>query len=109
MEDKRSEEEKILDNSNAFPPIVQKCSLFRSDGLKKHSTDYLWLEFNEDGRFKEKHKECAIGRSLILAPFNPFFVWQTTEVIEIIEEKENYTKFRTKNSEYELIIKQNGE
>ena len=52
MEDKRSEEEKILND--------YKCSLFRSDGLEKHSTDYLWLEFNEDGRFKEKHKECAM-------------------------------------------------
>lgn len=101
MEDKRPEEEKILDK--------YKCSLFRSDGLKKGSNDYLWLEFNEDGTFKEKHKECAIGRSLIMSPFNFAFTWQTTEVTEIVEEKENYVKFKTKNSEYELIIKQNGE
>ena len=52
MEDKRSEEEKILNK--------YKCSLFRSDGLKKGSNDYLWIEFKEDGTFKEKHKNCAI-------------------------------------------------
>lgn len=101
MEDKRSEEEKILNN--------YKCSLFRSDGLKKHSTDYLWIEFNEDGTFKEKHSDCAIGRSLLMSPFNFAFTWQTTEVTEILEEKENYVKFKTKNSEYEFYIKQDGE
>ena len=101
MEDKRSEEEKILDK--------YKCSLFRSDGLKKGSNDYLWIEFNEDGTFKEKHKNCALGRSLLMSPFNFSFTWQTTEVTEILEEKENYVKFKTKNSEYEFYTKQDGE
>jgi hypothetical protein len=73
-----------------------------SDGLTKQSKDVLWLEFNEEGRVKQDHKEPAVGRSLIMSPFNQFFTWQTTTVTEIVEQKENYIKFKTKNSTYEL-------
>ena len=31
------------------------------------------------------------------------FTWQTTEIVEIVEQKENYIKFKTQNSEYELF------
>ena len=44
-----------------------------------------------------------------MSPFSFAFTWQTTEVTEILEEKENYVKFKTKNSEYEFYIKQDGE
>jgi hypothetical protein len=60
------------------------------DGLTKHSVDVMWVEFKEDGTFKAKHDEPAIGRSLIMSPFNQFFTWQTTPVTEILEERENY-------------------
>jgi hypothetical protein len=73
-----------------------------SDGLTKQSRGVLWLEFNDDGTFKSEHKEPAIGRSLIMSPFNQFFTWQTTTATEIVEQKENYIKFKTKNSIYEL-------
>jgi hypothetical protein len=73
-----------------------------SDGLTKQSKDVLWLEFNEEGRVKQDHKEPAVGRSLLMSPFNQFFTWQTTTVTEIVEQKENYIKFKTKNSTYEL-------
>jgi hypothetical protein len=72
------------------------------DGLTKQSKDIKWLEFNEDGRFKSKHDEPAVGRSLLMSPFNNFFTWQTTSVTEIVEEREDYCKFRTQNSNYEL-------
>lgn len=72
------------------------------DGLTKQSKDILWLEFNDDGTFKSKHKEPAIGRSLIMSPFNQFFTWQTTTITDIVEQKEDYIKFKTKNSDYEL-------
>ena len=72
------------------------------DGLTKQSKDIKWLEFNEDGRFKSKHDEPAIGRCLLMSPFNNFFTWQTTSVTEIVEEREDYCKFRTQNSNYEL-------
>ena len=73
------------------------------DGLTKQSEDIMWLEFGEDGFFKEKHTEPAIGRSLLMSPFNQFFVWQTTAVTEIVEQREDYIKFKTKNSNYELF------
>lgn len=73
------------------------------DGLTKHSVDVMWLEWNEEGRFKEKHKDIALGRSLLMSPFNEFFTWQTTSVTEIVEQREDYIKFKTKNSNYELF------
>ena len=73
-----------------------------SDGLTNQSKDVLWLEFNDDGTFKSKHSKPAIGRSLLMSPFNQFFTWQTTTVTEILEEREDYIKFKTQNSNYEL-------
>ena len=62
----------------------------------------MWLEFNEDRTFKAKYKKPAEGRSLIMSPFNEFFTWQTTDIIELIESKIDYWLFRTKNSVYLL-------
>jgi hypothetical protein len=73
------------------------------DGLQKQSKKILWLEFNEDGRFKEKFDEIAVGRSLLMSPFNQFCTWQTTTVTEIVEQKEDYIRFKTQNSNYELF------
>ena len=72
------------------------------DGLTKQSKGVMWIEWNEEGRFKEKHDEPAIGRSLIMSPFNDFFTWQTTDITEIVEQREDYIKFKTQNSNYEL-------
>ena len=82
--------------------MEKRCKLVREDGLIKESYDFLWIEFGEDGRFKESHKEPAIGRSLLLSPFNDFFTWQTTTVVEVITKEDNFVHFKTKNSEYEL-------
>ena len=73
------------------------------DGLTKQSEDVMWVEWNEDGRFKERHDKPAVGRSLIMSPFNDFFTWQCTSLTEIIEQKEDYLKFKTQNSNYELF------
>ena len=72
------------------------------DGLTKQSVDVMWIEFNDEGRFKSKHDEPAIGRSLIMSPFNQFFTWQCTSLTEIVEERDGYIKFKTENSTYEL-------
>lgn len=74
------------------------------DQLTSTSADITWLEFNEDGRFKARHDSIAIGRSLLMSPFSQFFTWQTTPVTEIIEQREDYIKFNTKNSLYELFV-----
>jgi len=73
------------------------------DGLTKHSVDVMWLEWNEEGRFRDKHTDPAEGRSLLMSPFNDFFTWQTTAVTEIVEQREDYIKFKTQNSNYELF------
>ena len=72
------------------------------DGLTKQSAEVMWVEFNEEGKFKSKHDEPAVDRSLIMSPFNQFFTWQTTPITEVLEKQENFLKFKTKNSVYEL-------
>ncbi len=75
------------------------------DGLVNKSRAILWLEWDENGRFKEKHDEIAVGRALLMSPFNEMFTWQTTEVTAIVASTPNsdYIKFETKNSTYELF------
>ena len=75
------------------------------DGLNKKSKSVMWLEWNDEGRFQAKHDEPAIGRSLLMSPFNHFFTWQTTVITEILDSTEDlsYIKFRTENSIYELF------
>jgi len=73
------------------------------DGLTKQSEEVMWLEWNKDNTFKDKFEQPAIGRSLIMSPFNDFFTWQTTTITEIVEQRDNYIKFKTENSNYELF------
>ena len=73
------------------------------DGLTKQSKEVMWIEFNEQGTFKSKHDEPAVGRSLMMSPFTFSFTWQTTSITEILEQREDYIKFKTRNSNYELF------
>jgi hypothetical protein len=73
------------------------------DEMLKTSRDIKWLEFNEDGTYKADFQEIAVGRSLLMSPFNMYFTWQTTLVTEIVEQREDYIKFNTENSTYELF------
>ena len=74
-----------------------------ADGLTNQSKAIKWLEWNEEGRVEEEHNKPAVGRSLLMSPFNQFFTWLTTSITEIVEEREDYIKFKTKNSTYELF------
>jgi len=73
------------------------------DNLIKESARVMWLEWNEDRTFKAKYDEPAISRSLLMSPFNEFFTWQCTPITEIVEQRDDYVKFKTKNSTYELF------
>ena len=84
-------------NANAKYKLVRE-----SDGLTKYGQEMGWIEFHENGTFKEKHNEPAIGRSCILDPHRISFTWLTTSVTEIVEQREDYIKFKTRNSNYEL-------
>lgn len=75
------------------------------DGLTKQSEKVMWIEWDESGTFKQRHDKPDIGMSLLMSPFNQFFTWQTTSITEIIEQREDYIKFKTKNSVYELFKK----
>jgi hypothetical protein len=72
------------------------------DGLTNLGHKAGWIEWTDDGSFKKLHNEAAIGRSLIIDPQAFQYTWLTTTVTEILEEKENYIKFATTNSIYEL-------
>jgi len=73
------------------------------DGLTNQSKEVMWVEWNEENKFKARHDKPAIGYSLIMSPFNQFFTWQCTSLTEIIEQREGYIKFKTLNSVYELF------
>lgn len=75
----------------------------KHDGIEKFSEDITYLKFREDGTYRSKHNLPKVGLSLLMSPFSKYFTWQTTEIIDIIEEKEDYLHFKTKNSEYELF------
>ena len=89
-------EQGVIENEHNWKLVRER------DGLTNKSKDIIWLEWNEDGKFKAKHDSIAIGRSLLMSPFNDFFTWQTTDVTEIVEQREDYIKFNTENSTYEL-------
>ena len=100
-----------LDNlSEMLPkPETPKWRLVRErDGLTRQSAEVMWLEWDETGRFKARHDNPDLGRSLLMSPFNDFFTWQTTSITGIQEQREDYICFDTKNSRYELFkIKDN--
>ena len=85
-------------------PPANNWELVREhDGLTKQSVGIIWIEWDElSGRFKAQHDEPALGRSLMMSPFNKFFTWQTTTVTEIVEESADLVVFKTQNSNYTL-------
>ena len=91
-------QKEILDNIQYNWKLVRE-----RDGLTKQSEKVMWIEFDGEGRFKERHDGIGLNRSLIMSPFNDFFTWQTTTVTEILEQTEGYVKFKTNNSVYELF------
>ena len=79
-------------------------TLERSDGLIKKSKAIMWIEWGDDLRFKDKHDEPEVGRSLLMSPFNAHFTWQTTKITELVEVSDTVIKFKTENSDYTLKI-----
>lgn len=85
-----------------------KYKLIREyDGLTKYADRILWVEWTETGEFYKSHSEIDINRSLILDPFIMNYTWLTTTIDEILGRQDNYIKFKTKNSIYELFINEN--
>ena len=90
-------EQGVIENEFKYKLVRER------DGLTNQSKEIKWIEFDENGKYKADYQEPEVGRSLIMSPFNAFFTWQTTIVTEIVEHTENYIKFKTENSNYELF------
>jgi hypothetical protein len=78
-----------------------------SDGAGDCGSDSQAIKWNEDRTFKEviSHKP-TVGCSMYVGSgtarsYQYQDYWLTTEVLEILEETDDYVRFRTKNSEYE--------
>tara|TARA_R110000772_G_scaffold17946_3_gene50076 strand:+ start:194630 stop:195001 length:372 start_codon:yes stop_codon:yes gene_type:complete len=108
---KRTEHREKMDASKEGKSVCDecdcmnaKCTLIKTEStkFKRGSDDVLWVEFDENGKFSKQHKTPAVGRSLLMSPFNMFFTWQTTLITEVIEESKGYVKFQTENTLYEL-------
>ena len=89
---------KVALNPNQNYKLVRE-----SDGLTKYGWKIGWIEWKKkDKTFKKLHDEPAVGRSFILDPNRIVFTWCTTPITEIVEQREDYIKFNTLNSVYEL-------
>ena len=74
------------------------------DGLTLTASTIKWIQWKKNGQYSKSFPNPAVGRSLLFEPNRINYTWLTTPVTEIIEQKEGYIKFRTKNSIYELEI-----
>jgi len=65
------------------------------------------IAWNEDGTFKEiVDNRPVIGCSILVGSvtartYSDQDYWLTTPITEILEEREDYVRFKTENSEYE--------
>ena len=86
-------------------PLDKMYTLIREiDSLTLNASNIAWVEWQDNGTAKYLHPDVKIGRSLLLDP-SINYTWLTTTVVEIMEERKDSIKFRTKNSVYELKIK----
>jgi len=80
-----------------------KYKLIRSsDNLIVTGNKILWLEWNENGTYKEHHETPVVGASLVVDPHYGTYRWLTTTMNSFTEE-EGVVNFETKNSKYQLI------
>jgi hypothetical protein len=93
--------------------MIMKYRLIRKkDGLVKEGNRATWVKW-KDGEAVSNSGDPKVGDTLLMGPFNPSFLWHTTQVTEILENSTNemgvgYIHFMTKNSEYELFIDYSG-
>lgn len=74
------------------------------DGMTRYGHTVWWIEWNSDGTYKKHYISPGLNRSLILDQHMGTYTWMTTTITKIVEEREDYVKFKTENSVYELFI-----
>ena len=62
-------EQSIWENEHNWKLVRER------DNLTNKSKEVIWIEWGDDGKFKAKHSEPAVGRSLLMSPFNEFYTW----------------------------------
>jgi hypothetical protein len=98
--------QKELEDKGIIETITetQYMCVRRHDGTTKYSKGVKWIEWYEDMSAKGLNDKPQVGFSLFMSPFHPvFFTWQTSKIIEILQESDDYTHFKTQNSEYKLF------
>lgn len=82
----------------------------KGDGAGDQGARVEAIRWNEDGTFKEvEGNRPIVGCSLLVGSvtarsYSRQDYWLTTKVTEILEEREDYVRFKTGNSEYELFL-----
>lgn len=80
--------------------------LTRHDGLVKKGTQIDWIEWKENGTFKQKHDKPEIGLSCILDGNRFSYSWMTTTITEHGVNEDGNIWFNTENSKYTLTTEQ---
>jgi hypothetical protein len=78
----------------------------KRDGKVVKGNDIIYVEFGEDGNYKDFTKEFKVGSNLVVDFRGGNFTWMTTKITNILEQTENYVIFVTVNSEYKLETRQ---
>jgi hypothetical protein len=75
-----------------------------NDQMNLTGREIKWFIF---GSKIKAYETIRLNSCLVLDPQLFSYTWMTTPITEIIEEKEDYVKFKTKNSVYELFTYKN--
>ena len=82
-------------------------TLIKSNGEMHRAAQVKFVEWASEelgSRAEKLHESPKVGFSVLLDPqYGHSFTWLTTPVVEIVEMKEEYLKFNTQNSSYELF------
>ena len=87
--------------------INSTYTLVKSNGEMHRAEQVKFIEWEGvelGSRGKKSHSFPKVGFSIVLDPqWAPSYTWLTTPIVEIVEMEEEYLKFKTQNSSYELF------
>jgi len=73
------------------------------DNYTIYDNKISFIKFDKNDRGTSKQDNIEINTSLIVGPIT-YPHWQTSMIVEIIEDSENLIHFKTQNSEYKIYI-----
>jgi len=66
------------------------------DGLTHTGYTVQYIKWKEDKTLDSVGSDIQVNRSLMLNPNNFNYTWLTTVIVEIVQQKDKYIKFKTK-------------